>query len=241
MKVKNKVRFLVNLVIALVGVIFTIIGFTDVGINSDMKVIFLSVGSSILAAGIIAFIDTFREERVKEIDKNIDNVLIDGGIEHVYKNRDLNNEYADLVNKAKHSIDIMGYSLRGFYDSNKDTLIKKCEENPKFLVRIILVNPESKFSVERDVEEYDKGGSFKIIFESLKAWSKKAKNIEIRLIDCQLSDMIYRIDDVMYTGPYFYKKSSKDTYTNKLNKNGWLFKAYQENFDKMWNDFGSTI
>lgn len=46
--------------------------------------------------------------------------------------------------------------------------------------------------------------------------------------------MIYRIDDVMYVGPYFYKMNSKATNTFKLKKKGWLFEKYQEEFNNMW-------
>ena len=48
--------------------------------------------------------------------------------------------------------------------------------------------------------------------------------------------MIYRIDNVMYVGPYFYKKSSKSTNTIRLRSDGWLFREYQSEFDNMWYD-----
>lgn len=46
--------------------------------------------------------------------------------------------------------------------------------------------------------------------------------------------MIYRIDDVMYVGPYFYKMNSKATNTFKLKKKGGVFEKYQEEFNNMW-------
>ena len=46
--------------------------------------------------------------------------------------------------------------------------------------------------------------------------------------------MIYRIDNVMYVGPYFYGKSSKSTNTIKLDKEGWLFQEYKVEFEHMW-------
>jgi len=234
--INNRGFFLTNVIVILVGIIFAIVAVGLLEKDSNFEIILLSIGTSIIAAGIVSFLDLLRGEKVQEVYKGVENVVRIGGIENVYQRRDLA-EYMELVIKSKSSIDIMGYSLHGFYESNKEILLEKCKNNPDFLVRIILVNPASKFSMERDVEEYEyNSGIFKATFENLKNWSKDRENIQIRLIDSQLSDMIYRIDDVMYTGPYFYKKSSKETYTNRLNKNGWLFKAYQENFDKMWND-----
>lgn len=233
--INSKGSFLSNIIILLVGIVL-LMGSMLCKENSNPNIIFLSIGTSVIAASIVAFLDMLRGEAVREVYDRVDEIIIEGGIDKIYHRRDLD-EYKDLVHKAKKSIDITGYSLKGFYESNKDEILKKCLNNPDFLVRIILVNPNSNFSIERDVEEnFGNPGMFKVTFDNLKNWSDKVSNIQIRLINSQLSDMIYRIDDYMYTGPYFYKKSSKETYTNKLNKKGWLFKAYQENFDEMWKD-----
>lgn len=237
--IRNKGYFLTNIVIGLVGLLVIVVA-SLLKATSDYNTILLSVGTSIVAASIVAFLDMLRGEGVREYDEKINDIIVVGGIESIYKRRDLE-EYNELVINSKKSIDITGYSLRGFYESNKDIILKKCSENKEFLVRILLVNPESQFSTNRDIEENEQDSQlFRETYNNLLKWSRKSTNIQIKLMDAPLSDMIYRIDDVMYTGPYFYRTSSKETYTNRLNCNGWLFKAYQDNFDRMWVEAKST-
>ena len=233
--IRNRGFFLTNIIVGLVGllIVFVSLLFNS---NKDCKTIILSIGTSIIAASIVSFLDMLRGEQVRESEDRVNDIVITGGIDNIFKRRDLD-EYNELVNRAKKSIDITGYSLRGFYESNKDFILRKCNKNKSFKVRIILVNPDSQFSINRDVEENEAGSRLFIeTYNNLLKWSSKSENIQIRLIDAPLSDMLYRIDDVMYTGPYFYRTSSKETYTNKLKSTGWLFKAYQENFDRMWED-----
>lgn len=233
--IRNKGFFLTNIIVQLIGILIVTISFLLKN-NNDIKTIIVSIGTSIIAAGIVSFLDMLRGEKLNETEQQANDILLKGGIEKIFKRRDLD-EYNELVNKATKSIDITGYSLRGFYESNKDIIIKKCAKNKRFKVRIILVNPTSQFSINRDVEENEEGSRlFEETYNNLLKWSRKTENIEIRLVDVPLSDMIYRIDDVMYTGPYFHKISSKETYTNRLKCTGWLFKTYQENFDRMWDD-----
>ena len=230
---KSRVFFLTNIIIILLGIIIV---FLSSLFDENLKTIFLSIGTSVIASGIVSFLELLREEQMDEKEKTNLKIIEEGGIENIFKRRDLE-EYKEIVYNAKKSIDITGYSLRGFYESNKDIILEKCEKYKNFLVRIILVNPSSQFSENRDMEENeDDSRLFKDMYSTLKKWSQKSERIKIRLIDEPLSDMVYRIDDVMYTGPYFYKQSSKETYTNKLKKTGWLFEAYQRNFDRMWEE-----
>jgi hypothetical protein len=48
--------------------------------------------------------------------------------------------------------------------------------------------------------------------------------------------MIYKIDDVMFIGPHFYKKKSKSTLTIEISEGQWLFNEYQNEFNRMWED-----
>jgi hypothetical protein len=48
--------------------------------------------------------------------------------------------------------------------------------------------------------------------------------------------MIYRIDDVLYTGPYPFRSPSRTAFTFKFKKGGWLFGRQCSDFDLLWND-----
>jgi hypothetical protein len=48
--------------------------------------------------------------------------------------------------------------------------------------------------------------------------------------------MVFRIDDIMFVGPYFSSKPSKatPTYEIKNEKDAWLFNDYQNEFNNLW-------
>ena len=124
--------------------------------DENLKTIFLSIGTSVIVLGIVSFLELLRAEQMDEKEKTNLKIIEEGGIENIFKRRDLE-EYKEIVYNAKKSIDITGYSLRGFYESNKDIILEKCEKYKNFLVRIILVNPSSQFSENRDMEENEDG------------------------------------------------------------------------------------
>ena len=232
---KQKVYLGTTALVFLFGLIFVFWGI-DVHEELIKNTILVSVGTSLIAGGIVAALDLFRNVGREHVYHNIDNIVLKAGIENVYSKRDLD-EYDALINHAKKSIDVMGYSLRGFYQSYKDIILEKADRNSDFTVRILLVDPASPSSKWRENNEDGQvRGTYQKSLEVIKQGFSNKANIEIKVIDIPLGHMIYRIDDVMYVGPYFYEKNSKSTNTLRLSKEGWLFKEYQSEFDNMWSD-----
>lgn len=232
---KQKMYLCTTCTVFILGIIFVFWGI-DVHDQIVKNTILLSVGTSLLAGGIVAALDMFRNAGQKQIYHNIDNIIFRAGVENIYEKRDLD-EYDKLIKRAEHSIDVLGYSLRAFYQSYRDILIEKTGKNADFKIRILLVNPDSVFSKDREANEDGKAnGIYKNSFEVIKAGFAENKNIQIKTINTPIGYMIYRIDDVMYVGPYFYKKNSKSTNTMRLDKSGWLYREYQREFDNMWKD-----
>ncbi len=233
---KNQRLYLgTTVLVFLFGLIFVFWGI-DVHEEIIKNTILVSVGTSLIAGGIVAFLDLLRNVGNEQVYHNIDNIILKAGVENVYDKRDLD-EYDMLIKNAQKSIDVLGYSLRGFYQSYKDILLEKVERNTGFKIRILLVEPNSISSSWREKnEDGEVRGIYKQNLEILRREFADRANIEIKVIDIPLGHMIYRIDDIMYIGPYFYKKSSKSTNTIKLSKGGWLYKEYQYEFDSMWKD-----
>ena len=232
---KQKVYLGTTALVFLFGLIFVFWGI-DVHEELVKNTILVSVGTSLIAGGIVAVLDLFRNVGREHVCHNIDNIVLKAGIENVYSKRDLD-EYDTLINNAQKSIDVMGYSLRGFYQSYKDIILEKADRNSDFTVRILLVDPTSLSSKWRENNEDGQvRGTYQKSLEVIKQGFSNKANIEIKVIDIPLGHMIYRIDDVMYVGPYFYEKNSKSTNTLRLSKEGWLFKEYQSEFDNMWSD-----
>ena len=151
----------------LFGVIFVFWGI-DVREDIIKNTILVSVGTSLIAGGIVAILDLFSNVGREQVYRNIDNIILNAGVESTYNKRDLD-EYDLLIESAQKSIDVMGYSLRGFYQSYKDILLKKIEQNREFKIRILLVDPDSMSSKWRENNEDGKyKGVYKESLEVLK-------------------------------------------------------------------------
>lgn len=101
---------------------------------------------------------------------------------------------------------------------------------------MLFVNPQSLVAQKRAEIEGKSAVLFEQKFETFKNHFAGVNHVEIKVIDVPLSSMIYRIDEVMFIGPHFYRKQSKSTLTIELKKSKWLFDEYQQEFNRMWND-----
>lgn len=145
------------------------------------------------------------------------------------------------MGKLEDSLDVCGYSLKAFYDSYHDLLIKKL---PLLTgdIRILLVNPISEFSKDRARLEGEDEGQYKNQIERLirgfrdDATGKIHEKIHIRLLNHPLPSMIFRIDDVLFFGPHMHKITSKSTITFEVEQGARLFDVFKKEFDRMWDD-----
>lgn len=224
--VRKKTYLLIVIIMFLLGIIL-IMTANSIGI---------AVGTSIIASAIVTTLDLFRVHTKEYVYENIDNIMLEGGIENIFFTRDLD-EYNSLINNSSRCIDITGYSLRAFIQSYETILKNKFSIYSNYKVRIIFVDPQSYFSTNRELQEEGvNNGTYMNAYNTLVNKFKDISNVEIRLLEAPLSSMIYRIDDTMYIGPYYYKESSKATHTIKLRKDCKLFKQYEEEFEAMWAD-----
>lgn len=54
-------------------------------------------------------------------------------------------------------------------------------------------------------------------------------------------DFYWRVDNVVYIGPYWNGYESQQTITYKYIKGGKGFKTYTEYFQKLWNNSKNTV
>jgi hypothetical protein len=204
--------------------------------NTDQRnAVYLAIGTSLIAAGIVALLELWKDLSRNKMLERINNVILDGGINFVFPKRDLD-KYDLLMKNFNNKLDIVGYSLNAFYESYADLLVEKTQETPSMIVRMLLVNPESDASKHRAEMEGKSSKSVEDSVNRLKQKFNDAKNIEIRQINSPLTTMIFRIDETMFVGPHFYKKPSKSTLTLELDKDGWLYQEYEKEFEKLWQD-----
>ena len=211
--------FFVNIIIFCVGYILILKGCRQDN-NAQVNVVYISIGTSLIASGIVMFLELFREILKGQLFKSIYNIIFEGGLEFLYEKRDLD-KYDSLMKNINKKLDITGYTLNAFYESYSDLIIEKVKANPNIIIRILVVNPDSEFSKNRAKLENRKHESFKDSVERLKSSFHGYTNIKLRQIDSPLSTMIFRIDDIIFAGPHLHKKTRKSSLT-RLNKKGSL-------------------
>lgn len=193
--------------------------------------IIFSFGTTFAAGAVVSFLDLLRNS--DDIISNMSiNDILDSGFMKIYKHRDIE-EYYELMKNAK-SIDVAGYSLHGFMQSHKDTIIRLSESNDIFRIRIVIVDPKTEFSKSKEVLEHGCNNNvFLTYYNEICRTLGQVKGVEIYKINFALSTMIFRVDDIMYVGPQFTRSASKSTLTMKFKSNSWAYKEYQDEFDFM--------
>jgi len=219
---EKTVYLLINALIFFLAFFFIIKGYSR-NTPAHRDAIYLSIGTSLVAAGVITLLDL------------VNNVIFDCGINHVFQKRDLD-KYDSLMKKLSRNLDITGYSLNAFYESYADLIIKKIKSDHSIKIRILVVNPDSLFAKHRAELEDKNYESIKNSIDRIKTKFACFDNVELRKIDSPLTTMIFKIDTVMFIGPHFHKKPSKSTITLELNKDGWLYIEYQNEFKRLWRD-----
>jgi len=232
--VKKAVYLLGDLVIFLSALLFLFLGYNEKSSNAK-GAIYLSIGTSLIAAGIVGVVELWKDLSRSKLLANINNVILQGGIVSVSQKRDLD-KYDVLMGNLTDKLDITGYSLNAFYESYSDLLIEKCKSTPSLIVRMLLVKPKSIFSKHRAELEMKAHKAVESSVDRIKEKFSECDNIQIKIIDAPLTTMIFRIDDVMFVGPHFHKKYSKSTLTLELSDHGWIFKEYEKEFERLWND-----
>ncbi len=239
LKDKTKIIILINVIIILIGLIFLWFFPND-------QIIF-NVGAGLLASGIVAIFYLI----YPHIDFERDYLRFrQMGLKDVYLRRDQSQEYSELLKKAQKNIDVLGLGLNQFREDN-ESIIKEKSLNG-VAVRLLVVDPKSPILAIRSYQEKDlKGETIEIPLKKLKTYvievnkiidvSKKGEKIQIKRYNAVPSTMIFRIDDIMFVGPYLHKHPSRTTITYKIESNTELFKQYETHFNELWNDTECTF
>ena len=167
------------------------------------------------------------------------------GLVNVYHRRDLSKEYSELLEKAEKQIDVLGLGLEHFREDNGEKLKNKALEG--ISIRLLVIKPNSKISSIRSYQENDlKGETIEIPLIKLKKYVdevnksiehlKTGNKIQLKCYDAVPSTMIFRMDNIMFIGPYLHKISSRNTITYKIEGDTEIFKQYEKHFNDLWND-----
>lgn len=172
---------------------------------------------------------------------SIENTNKNWGLEHIFRLRAEKNIEADalLQSPGIKELDGIAFGLKTFRSAHTED-IEKCLINGT-RIRLLAMNPASPFVKQREIEENEIEGQIAKSIADLLEWAKSLKkktggDISVKYYNTMTLDFYWRIDDVLYVGPYLYGRASQATLTYKYQKNGLGYSEYTRYFEDLWND-----
>ena len=237
-------RILENMNAQLVNIIATLAGIVLIFVALIIKTdtfwgqICISVGTSILASSIVVFISSkylFKQSKIKEM-------IEEWGIAGIYETRQNMNQYCNInVERNEKQLDIIAFGLKGFRHSKGELIKNKVAKGMR--LRIITMDPDSKFLVEREKVEGCIEGEIKNTINQLIEWVELLKlnqieedQVQIKFYDTLPLDFYFGLDNSIYVGPYLYGIDSQQTISYEFRCNSKGYHYYSNYFEKIWNN-----
>lgn len=228
---------LINWVIGLLGIVLILIGILFAKrLGSKWETVAVSVGASLVASAVVSYLSSiymFKRKRAKDITDML-------GLISISSNRSkMNVSVEEKLDMAKEHLDIIAFGLKSFRESKRSVISEKIAHGMS--VRIITVNPDCELLKQRDIDEKKRIGSTADSIVQLCKWvaelrEKGYNNIEIKFCNTLPTEVYFRVDDYIYTGPYQLGKESQHTITMEFRGHGEGYKYYKEYFDTLWDD-----
>jgi hypothetical protein len=197
-----------------------------------------SIGDNILASGIVGLVLYWALDVTRRYEAEQKQLLSDAneqGVVRIYDRRLIIERYAEVRMKTTGSFDIMGFGLRTFIEDNQHELKEWAK---KFVIRILVIHPNTEYCIQRDLEENDPSGKIQqdVYFITRLIQDLKNPRIQVRWYKAIPTTNLFRMGDTMFIGPYFVNTRSRNSMTIELRAGGKLFDRYLEHFNRIWND-----
>ena len=204
-------------------------------VTTPWDTIWLSIGCSLIASGLVILMHDFFIERKKVSE------LDEWKIEKIYSTRAERNAEADPnIENARYCIDGIAFGLSTFrtmYGKKIEQCLKKGVQ-----IRLLTMDPDGQFISYREEEEKEGPGGIKDTIVEMVKWADSLNlnntkgKIVIKAYKSMTLDYYWRVDDDLYVGPYWYGYKSGATITYKFVAGGRGFQHYGEYFEKLWDD-----
>lgn len=226
-----------NLITFLFGFGFILISIL-IGVSKPIGVVLISIGTSIVASSIVVYLSSkylFKQNKIKDI-------IEQWGLINIYRTRAEMNLSCNLeLDKVNDRIDIIAFGLKGFRERHSTLITQKVKRGLK--IRIISINPNSNFLMQREKDENEIEGQIKNTIIKLNEWIDELKTHQVQLGQVQIKfydtlpfDFYFRIDNNIFIGPYLYGVSSQQTISFEFSNNSQGFEYYTTYFESIWND-----
>lgn len=232
----NQKKIIVALLVVIVGFVLAV--GDSYWFNTEDRV-WLSIGCSLIASAMVILLDTFL------VDAKIDRSIDRWGLDKIYDTRaDKNKDSDPKLNLLKYRLDGIAFGLKSFRTGHRGEVEDALKRG--VIIRILTMNPDSKFVNQREKEEKEQQGQIKNTINQLVTWANELNEkgytgkIYIKGYDCMTLDFYWRMDGEIYIGPYWYGYPSQQTITYKFNEGEKGFEVYSKYFHDLWNDKSLT-
>ena len=231
MKKYNLKSIIAGLIVAILGILMIV---CDIFWWKTTSMVWISIGCSLIASALVILLNAFL------VDAQIYNPLDDWKLKTITSTRaEINSDCEIEMEHANRQVDIVAFGLRSFRTTHTENqILSKLRKGMNY--RILTMNPQSEFVSARETEENNK--NIKDSIEALVAWADSLNNksskgkIVIKGYSSMTLDFYWRVDNVIYIGPYWNGYESQQTITYKYIKGGKGFKTYSDYFEKLWSN-----
>ena len=235
-KILRRNRYLINIIIILLGIVATILGFVIP--NEVVEQILLSIGLSFVGTGIVTIITVL----AMDTDDDSNDFVSEWGVEQIYSTRsEMNSHTAVVLPNMKKEYYTIAFGVKSLRDAYDKLFMEKVKHGLK--IKFITMHPDSKFLVEREKIEQKQVGEIRKTIIDLISWIEKLKkiarnpnNVQIKFYDSIPLDFFCKIDDNIYIGPYLYGKESQQTISYRFSETGKGFTYYLDYFNNLWDN-----
>lgn len=234
---------LLNLVSFLIGIVLTLAGIGFFTANATFNTVILSLGTSIVATSIIAFLNTTYTAYQLEIADLASTWRLQG----LFKTRaEMNDASNRALAKLSKNLDITAYGLKQFRQTQETVLVNRVRAGAQ--VRILTPRPDSEFVKQRAKDEGEPVDQIALSIRALIDWKNALSgpvkaNIKIKTYDAIPLDFYFRVDDLVFVGPYHHGLASQQTPSMSFAYGGVGYRYYDEYFERLWNNaaFGTLV
>ncbi len=184
-------------------------------------------------------------DEVQEANSPYDNIIKTWGLRYIFRSRAEKNTDSDprLKEPGLKQLDGIAFGLKTFRSFHSAD-IENCLLNG-MKIRFLVMNPNGAFVTQRALEEREVPDQIAKSIRDLVDWAQTLKkktggDISVKFYNSMTLDFYWRLDDVLYVGPYLYGKASQATLTYKYVSGSQGFDMYSRYFDDLWEDDSLT-
>jgi hypothetical protein len=205
------------------------------------KGIIEAVGGGLIATGVAGEV-LFLYVMASETTRARLELFTNAGLLKIFPHRSvrMREEYDSRLMDAK-EIDVLGFGQSSF---RQDYGEKFKQLSVQATVRILLIDPEfpspqHNLAGLRDIEENNQVGQIRSDVEAFEATVKQVVGLnrnrfKIKKLRAIPAISLFRIDDIIFWGPYLIGQPSRNMPTLLVQRGGFLFDRLKGHFDQIW-------